>query len=127
MVAPNYAELGRFRVHYFDDDHDDVEVRLTSRAIVEAERKWPGVNSDGSDRYRPNEGVHYMVWITLGRPMADFDAWLSDDFVLEIIEETKPDPTSPAPGAGSSPISPSPRASRNGTSKTARSKTSTRS
>jgi hypothetical protein len=127
MAIPNYAELGRFRVHYLDNERDDVEVRLTSKAVVEAERRWPGVATDGSDRYRPNEGVHYMVWISLGCPNDDFDAWLDEGFVLEIVEEAQPDPTPPAPGAGSSPISPRPRASRNGTSRTARSKTSTRS
>lgn len=127
MAIPQNVELGRFRVHYLDGERNDVEVRLTSKAVVEAERRWPGVAADGSDRYRPNEGVHYMVWISLRCPNDDFDAWLDEGFVLEIIEESAPDPTLPAPGAGSSRISPSPRASRNGTSKTGRSKTSTRS
>jgi hypothetical protein len=114
VSGPTHAGLGRFRVHYPDGSTKDV--RLTSKAVVEAERRWPGIEVDGSDRYRPNEGVHYMVWITLGSPHGDFDEWLDEGFVLEPIEDKEPvdaaDPTQPEAGAGSSRNSARPRASR---------------
>jgi hypothetical protein len=123
MAGPNFAGLGQFRLHYTDGSTE--EVRLTSKAVVEAERRWPGVAPDGSDRYRPNEGLHYMVWITLGRPEDDFDTWLDLGFVMEPVEEEpEVDPTHRAPGADSSLSSPPARASRRNSSKTPRQRVS---
>lgn len=95
--------LGRFRVHYQDDGVEPVEVRATSRAVIEAERRWPGVAPDRSDRYQPMEGVHFIVWYSMGQPYGDFDEWLDKLLVLETLKPTVPDvpPTSPAPGNGS--------------------------
>lgn len=92
---PSRPTLGRFKVHYADTRKKPVDVSLVARALVEAERRWPGVAVDGSDRYRPNEGLHYMVWITLGRP-GEFESWLDTITVLEVInDEPTPDPTKP--------------------------------
>lgn len=121
MPTPGFAALGQFRIHYPDGKSTDV--RLTSKAVVEAERRWPGVNPDGSDRYRPNEGVHYMVWITLGRPHDDFDSWLDEGFVVEPVDDG-PDPTKPAAGADTSVSSPRRPASRRVNSNRPKSKAS---
>lgn len=94
--APRFDGLGSFRVHY-DDDRPPADVRLTGRAVIEAERRWPGLALDGSDRYRPNEGVHYMVWVAMGRPFGDFEKWLDDGVALEVIED-EPVPTKPIVG-----------------------------
>jgi hypothetical protein len=120
------AGLGHFRVHFPDGHSEDVS--LTSRAVVEAERRWPGLAADHSDRYRPNEGVHFMVWVSFGRPLDDFEKWLDEIAVVEPIgadEEDEPaNPTRRAVGAVSSPTSPRRPASPNGTSKTSKQRAS---
>jgi len=93
--------LGLFRVHYVDELlAEPVEVRCTSRAVVECERRWPGHALDGSDRYPPNEGVHYMVWISMGRPIGDFEKWLDSVLTLEVVEVEVVPPTKRGRGAG---------------------------
>lgn len=90
--------LGRFRVHWADG-RDPTEVRVTSRALVECERRWPGVKPDGADRYPPNEGVHYMVFIASGSPHGDFEKWLDEVLSVEVVEaETAVPPTTPVAG-----------------------------
>lgn len=88
-------DLGVFRVHY--PDGKTVDVPITGKALVETERRWPGIAADGSDRYRPNEGVHFMVWVAMGKPEGNFDKWLDTDIVLEPVEAA-PTPTKPIVG-----------------------------
>lgn len=95
-MAPPIDPLGSFRVHY-PDEREPVDVRLNGKAVVEAERRWPGRSPDGTDRYPPNEGVHYMVWIALGQPCDDFDTWLDEGVILEVAED-QPVPTRPVVG-----------------------------
>jgi hypothetical protein len=94
--GPSFDGLGRFRVFY-GDDRPPIDVRLNGRAVIEAERRWPGLETDGSDRYRPNEGVHYMVWVAAGRPEGDFEKWLDEGVLLEVLDD-EPVPTTPITG-----------------------------
>jgi hypothetical protein len=92
--------LGLFKVHYTDDATEPVVVRATSRAVVECERRWPGRMLDNSDRYPPNEGVHYMVWVSMGKPSGDFEQWLDAVLSLEVVEAITIPPTKRGRGAG---------------------------
>jgi hypothetical protein len=92
--------LGLFRVHYIDDTTEPTTVRATSRAVVECERRWPGHAPDGSDRYPPNEGVHFMVWVSMGRPRADFERWLDAVLTIEVVEGETAPPTKRGRGSG---------------------------
>lgn len=85
--------MAQFRVHHIDEAQEPVEVRATSRAVVECERRWPGLAIDGTDRYRPNEGVHFMVWVSLGKPDGDFEKWLDTVLSLEVLDEEPAPPT----------------------------------
>lgn len=95
MPGPQFDGIGAFRAHYPDGDSEDL--RLNGRAVVEAERRWPGVATDGSDRYRMQEGVHFMCWISLGRPLGDFEKWLDTGVTLEVLDEAEV-PTKPVVG-----------------------------
>jgi len=93
--------LGLFKVHYLDDvGSEPVTVRATSRAVVECERRWPGRALDNSDRYPPNEGVHFMVWISMGKPTGDFERWLDTVLTLEVVEAQIVPPTKRGRGPG---------------------------
>lgn len=93
--------LGLFRVHFLDEvATEPVTVRCTSRAVVECERRWPGHALDGSDRYPPNEGVHFMVWISMGKPVGDFEKWLDTVLTLEVVEAETVPPTKRGRGPG---------------------------
>jgi hypothetical protein len=94
-MAKGFAGLGAFRVHY--ENGETVDVRIISKAVVAAERRWPGRAVDGSDRYPPNEGLHYLVWVSLGEPEGDFDAWLDQGFVVESLDDEE-SPTRPIVG-----------------------------
>ena len=58
-------------------------VKLTTRALVEAERKFGG-NIPGM------EGTLYAAWIALGRPTQKFDDWL-DQVEIDTDAEAEPD------------------------------------
>lgn len=66
---------GRFAVTYADGGV--VECKIRPAAIVEAERKWPGRRADNSDAYPMFEGMHLIIWASLGKPGKDFDEWLA--------------------------------------------------
>lgn len=92
--------LGLFRVHYIDDTVEPTTVRATSRAVVECERRWPGHAPDGSDRYPPNEGVHFMVWVSMSKPQGDFERWLDTLLTIEVVEADVVPPTKRGRGSG---------------------------
>lgn len=78
-------------------------VRLSLRARVEVERKWPGVSVDDKGKLdmRPMPGLEsalYGAWITLGKPDKTFDKWTETVVALVEVPGTEAGPTEPAPG-----------------------------
>lgn len=81
-------------------------VRLSMRARLEVERRWPGLTSDDDGRMvmrnAPGmEAAFFAAWWTLVSPKAfdqfDFDQWVDTvESLVEIAPEA--DPSQPAPG-----------------------------
>lgn len=89
--------MARTLVITFEDGRTE-SVRLNTRCLVEAERKF------GDMGRHAIEGTYYAAWFRLGRPGGDFDAWL--DTVDDAREESgstdgEPVPTQPEASAGS--------------------------
>jgi hypothetical protein len=64
-------------VHYDTGETDTV--RLRPEALVAAERHF------GAEM-PPNEGALYAAWVTLHKPLGNFDAWLSKVDEIEEVE-----------------------------------------
>lgn len=87
---------GTFRVT-FADGREPLEVRVGPRAIVNVERRWPGIKPDGSDARPPLEAMYYAVWFAAGKP-GKFDDYLDEIEGIEVVEQEPTDPTGPTPG-----------------------------
>lgn len=95
---------GRLRVVYTDGT--DEEVKITTAALITAERRWK------NQRMPSIEGTLYIAWVSLGKPgqLRDedvrFDNWFQDVEGCEDLAaddaEVDETPTRPAPGAGPS-------------------------
>lgn len=97
-MPTQYIPTGQFKVMY--DDGTDADCKIRPIGVVAAERRWPGRQADGSDGYPSFEGLHFVVWCSMGQPDGDFDAWLAKiDDIQEIGADT-PDPSPPAAGDG---------------------------
>lgn len=94
-MATQYIPTGRFRIAYADGSQQEAKIRPV--AVVAAERRWPGRNADGSDAYPSFEGLHFVVWASLGSP-GDFDEWLAGVEELEGLDGASADPSPPAAG-----------------------------
>lgn len=97
-MPTQYIPTGRFKVVYEDGSEQECKIRPVG--VVAAERQWPGRQADGTDGYPSFEGLHFVVWVSMGRPGDDFDAWLTSVDEVIGLDGDVTDPSSPAAGDG---------------------------